>query len=46
VAAAFHQQDEEVHGLPPEFDGPPVPAQLIRGDVELEVAEAEPVARS
>jgi hypothetical protein len=41
LPAMFDQQNKEVHRLPLESDRPSVMAQLIAGDIELEVAKAE-----
>ena len=45
LTSTLDQQDQEVHRLPFEFHRASLPAQLVRRDIELEVAEAEGLAR-
>ena len=46
LTSALDQQDQEVHRLPPKFDRASLAAQLVRGDIELEVAETECLVRT
>jgi hypothetical protein len=41
LTAALDEQNEKVHGLALEPDTPPLAAQLVASDVELEVAKAK-----
>ena len=45
LGSTLHQQDQEVHRLPFQPDRAAVAAELVGGQVELEIAEAECLAR-